>query len=1528
MIVVLIAKERIYTTSLPEKVSGRYWICDTDEAGRNRQLIDIEGIQDQWILHSSSFLALLDDAGQEVDHLLLGKESRVINCRYRKDGKRIQLYIDAESESSQTYRKYCVQGNCRLDIGRAPDNQIVYENKYVSSKHACLIWKDQKWSVTDTQSSNGTFVNERRIATKPLIPGDVIYIMGLKIVVGNGFFAVNHPNGGVSLATTAVAEMEPQQEEGGGEYSEEHKNSCFYRSPRFFRGIVKKSIQIDQPPPIQEVDETPLALLLGPALTMGMTAVVMGAVAFYNLSIGDSELISTLPTIVMSFSMLCGTLLWPLLTKRSEKKKQATIERQRQAKYREYLDQVQGELFRMCEEQKAVLLENHPSASDCESRVLQCKPELWERSIGQEGFLQLRLGLADLPLIADVKFPERHFSMKDDALQNDVQRLANTPLILKDAPVVCSLIENPVLGVVGEANVAANFLQNLVLQIIALHSYEDVKLIFLVDEAQQAEWGFARLLPHTWSENADLRYFAVNTSDAKALSLALEHIIMERTGEGVRQDQVFRPYYVVIAASVEMAEREGLFAKIQACPKTAGISCVAMASQLTALPKECSAVVELDDNQSALYGRNDQNGHKITFRAEGVAPHDMRRTAVTLANLMMGSNSERFRLPSVLTFLELYGVGKTEHLNVLTRWKENSPVNSLAVPIGLREDGTSFFLDLHEKAHGPHGLVAGMTGSGKSEFIITFILSMALNFHPDEVAFILIDYKGGGLAGAFEDTTSGLKLPHLAGTITNLDGSAVNRALISIQSELRRRQAVFNEAKQVSGEGTIDIYKYQKMFRSGLVSEPVPHLFIVSDEFAELKAQQPEFMAQLISAARIGRSLGVHLILATQKPSGVVDDQIWSNSRFRVCLKVQERADSMDMLKRPDAAELKETGRFYLQVGFNELFELGQSAWCGAPYTPSDRVERKRNESVEVIDSLGRVLLELKKKDSGSKAGTVTQVVSIVQYLAKLAQEEQISTRQLWLPQIPAYIYLDDLAEKYGWSADPYELNPIIGEYDDPFNQSQSLLTIPFTREGNALIYGATGSGKNTLLNTVIAGLIKHYSADQLNLYILDLGEETLRVFADAPQVGDVLLSTDEEKILNLFKMLQEEINRRKKLFVDGDGSYTSYCAGGKNTVPQILVVIRNYAAFSEQFELLDEKLIQIARECNKYGIYLLMTSNAANGIRYRVAQSFANVYALQLNDTGDYIGLFGGTGGVYPSKIKGRGIFKSTQVYEFQTAYFAADASQQSIRAYVSGLSNQSSVRARPVPVLPERVTAEFFQEDFTAECVPLGVEKASLKTASWNVQQSVISLVLTQDLAEMGQTVQGISEQMARISSSVTVLDGGKLLRESPDMAYRYISNTFGGCVETMFNEMVYRNNSYKKAVSAGLPTERYEPEYYIITGFQAILDTLTDDGKDKLNTLLVKAELEYEVRFILCDSVKAMSGLKGAAWFQRHLTGTEGIWVGDGIADQYLMKIGKITNALYSEVPAHFGYLVKRSKPVLVKLVVGSRIEEGQA
>lgn len=291
--------------------------------------------------------------------------------------------------------------------------------------------------------------------------------------------------------------------------------------------------------------------------------------------------------------------------------------------------------------------------------------------------------------------------------------------------------------------------------------------------------------------------------------------------------------------------------------KNCGVSVLAVFDDL---PKECSKVFQLNPAGEHAVSflremeRADENFHFDPYEEEA-AEASMKQ----LSNISLKMVSQAFSLPKTITFLEMYGVGRVEHLNPLKRWQDNNPVKSLAAPVGVGTDGQLFQLDLHEKFQGPHGLVAGMTGSGKSEFIITYILSMAVSYHPEEVAFVLIDYKGGGLTGAFEDKERGIHLPHLVGTITNLDGSAIQRSLMSIESELKRRQSLFNAAKSAAGEGTMDIYSYQKLYRAKKVAEPLPHLFIISDEFAELKKQQPEFMDQLISAARIGRSLGVHL---------------------------------------------------------------------------------------------------------------------------------------------------------------------------------------------------------------------------------------------------------------------------------------------------------------------------------------------------------------------------------------------------------------------------------------------------------------------------------------------------------------------------------------------------------------------------------------------------------------------------------------------------------------------------------------------
>ena len=423
--------------------------------------------------------------------------------------------------------------------------------------------------------------------------------------------------------------------------------------------------------------------------------------------------------------------------------------------------------------------------------------------------------------------------------------------------------------------------------------------------------------------------------------------------------------------------------------------------------------------------------------------------------------------------------------------------------------------------------------------IITYILSLAMNYSPDDVAFILIDYKGGGLAFAFENKLTGVTLPHLAGTITNLDKAEMSRTLVSIDSEVKRRQELFNIARDQLGESTIDIYKYQKHYHEGRLKDPIPHLFIISDEFAELKSQQPDFMDNLISVARIGRSLGVHLILATQKPSGVVNDQIWSNTKFRVCLKVQDESDSKEMLKKPDAASLKQTGRFYLQVGFDEYFALGQSGWCGAKYFPSEKIQKQVDKSINFISNNGNVIKSIQASNSNASKGEAQgeQLAAVLNEIINVSNTVNKRARKLWLENIPEIILADDIEKKYNVTHTPYNVEATIGEYDAPELQKQGLVKYNYLENGNTIIYGVDGSEKEKLLTTMIYSTAKYHTPDEINFYIMDYGSESLRNVMSLPHIGGMVFTGEDETADQFIeKFTNGEGKKSRIIVVTSDG--------------------------------------------------------------------------------------------------------------------------------------------------------------------------------------------------------------------------------------------------------------------------------------------------------------------------------------------------------------------------------------------------------
>lgn len=597
-------------------------------------------------------------------------------------------------------------------------------------------------------------------------------------------------------------------------------------------------------------------------------------------------------------------------------------------------------------------------------------------------FMQLRVGTGTLPLDADFRWPQKRFSVESDELVDMARRLSERPPKLEGAPIAIDLLEHWTCGIVGDADSRWAAARSLICQMASLYSYRDVQIAAIVPRAERSQWEFLLGLPHTLAEDGKTRLVASDLAGVRELGAWLSRTVApRRMAEGSHGPVDFAPYVPVLCADRDLEADSDVLASLVELRENLGVSLLFLSPDIGGLPAETALVVELAQDKSRLYVRSDVSGTEQHFAPDApFSQAEALQMARALSRVDLGGGDEAFALPTSLGFLECLGAEDVSGLSVESRWEQADSSRSLAAQFGVDSRGMPAVLDPHESFDGPHGLVAGTAGSGKSEFLITWILSTYVRFPPEHVAFVLVDYKGGGLADAFD--REGLELPHLAGTVTNLDGASVARSLASIQAELVRRQRMFADAKRLTGDATMDISSYQRHYAAGDLTEPMPHLFLVADEFAELKQQEPEFLDALVSAARIGRSLGVHLVLATQRPTGVVTDQISANSRFRVCLRVADASDSKEMVRRPDAAALEGAGRLIMLVGYDERLITAQAAWAGGTYEPG---VAKGDESVELCDASGARVASAAPAAQRSEESGVTELDAVLGELRRAA---------------------------------------------------------------------------------------------------------------------------------------------------------------------------------------------------------------------------------------------------------------------------------------------------------------------------------------------------------------------------------------------------------------------------------------------------------------------------------------------------------------------------------------------------------------
>ncbi len=1491
MIIYIIHSDQIYTFKLSVKAEGKYILYDYDSNGNRRNLTSIEAVNNKWYIYENENIKINYNS-QQVKSVELAFYNFYQLIVYSTDS--VFLYVMPAYD--QTFVQKKISDGTTVTIGNKGNADVVYNYQGISENQVKIDYNNGVYTFENLNKKVPIFVNRFRKDFGTLRNFDTIFIMGLKIIFCKDFILINNPANLTYSISNKFGAVEPSVIVGdckvnSKSFSDFYEEKDYFNiSPVFQNNIKAIEISVSPPPNKDKSDETPIIMTIVPSLLMSLTSVVMLFSSFKSYNNGESTKDDLMVNLIMVGSMLALSIIWPFIERFYSKFSVFRRNTKRSMAYTKYLKKKEKEIQDAIDEQKITLKSNYYSLDECQIMIKNRTSDLFSRSYENDDFLRLRLGIGNVELYGKVNFNVTDFAVDENSLEKKALKMIENNKYVSEVPFTVSLKDKNSLTFILSPNIFSNYISSILLQIVSLQSYIDLKIVVLTGK-NNGNLDLLKDSNYCWSPDQSFRFYATTLEEGQSIS---SYLLKEFNNRESKKDSNLSdgPYYLIISDSINIYRNLDIIKSVIKNGKNVKMGLLMFDTKTTNIPKGCIDFVDVNSDKGSIFQTRMQAAAVKYFKPEFV---DYKKVNVDECFSLINNIPMKYTiegggmLPDTLGFLEMFNVGNVEQLNSDIRWEQSDLINSLATPIGVDENGNILLLDLHEKSHGPHGLIAGMTGSGKSEFIVTYILSLAVNYRPDEVQFVLIDYKGGGLAGAFENRTTKIKLPHLVGTITNLDKSEMNRTLVSIKSELQRRQKMFNEAKEKLDTGNIDIYKYQRLYREKAIDKPLSHLFIICDEFAELKAQQPDFMDELVSAARIGRSLGIHLILATQKPSGVVDDQIWSNSKFKICCKVQTTEDSNEMIRRPDAAYLKEAGRFYLQVGYDEYFVEGQSAYSGVSYIPKKEVESRNDDAISFINNLGDVFkrAEDKKNKVEIKENLGEELTNVLKYIISVAEAKGYLYQQLWLDNVPHRIFYQNIINKYNIKTRPYVIDPVIGEYDDPENQKQGYVSMNLTARGNTFICGVTGSGKTTLLQTMIYGSLITHNSDELNIYIVDCGAEKLGIFADAPQVGDVLFLADTQKINYLFYKVISEITKRKKYFAQNHETFESCVASGKSPFPTMLIIINDNDVFKEQFsDLYDDLFVSIVRDCNKFGIIFVLTGSTTSSLGYNVDNSFSQKIVLKLADPSDYV-LFFATH-LVPSNNPGRGLIEiNNGVYEFQSSLvFDEQNFTKNIKYVLDQLNKALLTKASPVPTIPEIASSKLFKSEvYSLSNFPVGVNLVTAQTVYYNFNQSS-NFIYSNDYHLIFNFVSALVELLLNLSNTkIIMLNSQNEMNFDFKDKIKYYDSSFKQVMPVLSKNVEKYNNmeSNQKFIILIFGLVKLEEHLKKLKEENGELDTLND---------LIQRSHNNNFKFIICENSNMFSDMKKINFYD-NCDHDRGIWIGKDFSSQRVFETDYYTD-----------------------------------
>ncbi|MFE1394871.1 type VII secretion protein EccCa [Nocardiopsis alba] len=970
-----------------------------------------------------------------------------------------------------------------------------------------------------------------------------------------------------------------------------------------------------------------------------------------SITMGHRPLMMVAGVMIMIASVIVGIIMF--VAQHNGPRKRIREQRER---YVDYLDQLREIVREVASTQRSDNAFRHP-APDLLTEPARSRARRWERRASDPDFLDVRVGSGTRPLARRLRLKVDTSSpliVYDPVCQGAADQLIELYGDVPEMPLVVPLDRHGVISISGDREAGRGLVRAMIAQLSVFHSPHDLRIGVVRDKKLRTQWEWLKWLPHNTFDEADdgpmpARFVSGNTVQiAELLSDEIERRTVDlqrrrgkRPGPGTQR-------LVIVLDGEYQSTLSGLHAEPPVTDLAdLGIHIITLVSDRREEPdtvglrllveadgtlREDTEGFDHDDDPAhvPLDGKADRAGvAQLTTLARILAPYGI---AVTDGDDAM---HETVGLPEIL------GVPDVARLDTRRTWRKRSTSDYLRVPIGVGPSGNTVLLDLKESAFGgmgPHGLVVGATGSGKSEMLRTMVASLVINHSPESLALLLVDFKGGA---TFADTD---RLPHSAGLITNLadDDGLVMRFREATFGELMRRQQILKNAGNLP-----NLHAYEAARENDPEMEPLPHLLIIIDEFSELLTAHPDFAELFVAIGRIGRSIGVHLLLATQRLESGKIKGLESHLSYRVGLRTFSEAESREAIGVGDAYHLPpEPGSGYLKVD-TSVFERFKAAMVSQPYEPPVKEEKKEHEPVlpllsfngldkvtgsgslveSLVDSIKAKAEEKKPKESKRTTLQVT--------VDRLVASEAAPVRPIWLPPLPEKLSFDsvladlgegDDLEGPGTEPDASEAKVVFGLTDIPREQRVVPAELDFTGgEGNIVILGGPQSGKSTMLRTMITSLAWRYPPGRVAVYAIDFGGGALQSMDELPHVAGVAGRADPERVQRILTDVSGHLDRRQRVFrkhkLDSPAALRQARAEGKvpsSVVGDLFLMIDGWSAVRDSFDAADDFLMDIATRGPSLGVHTILTGAASSQVRSRLQALFGGRFELRLSDPMD----------------------------------------------------------------------------------------------------------------------------------------------------------------------------------------------------------------------------------------------------------------------------------------------------------------------